>query len=156
MKHPFWAEEGAHSGDHWELKTETEIDGLFQVRYKEKSEFFWVGYPNEEFNREFLFGPRQQERYEKFCIGFLYFYDAHVNTTKDHSIYFEWFEREVVVNDRKVMRADRVNIYISPRPLQRRYEISVDPPPPTDIEFSDPPKPPPPPPPEMGFENVII
>src|SRR5688500_12138575 len=58
------------------------------------SEFLWAEYAENSLGKSFSFGPRQQERYEKFCLGFLYFYDKYIYTEGGHLIYFKWGETD--------------------------------------------------------------
>lgn len=128
---------------------------------KKLSEFLWAEYTENSVGRSFSFGPRQQERYEKFCLGFLYFYDKYIYTEGAHSIYFKWGETDNRSSGSAPKPgtegyASKVSIFISPPPRRFDRQRDLRYIPATSLEESDPPKPPAPPPPEMGLEDVVI
>lgn len=162
---PFWADKSTNGRGHWQEKNDSDMEREFQVSQGERSPFFWAGYAQDSSKRPFEYGPRQRERYEKFCLGFLYFYDKYVyayagrsHDLEGHSIYFNWKDKGgTTLDSNNGAKASRLLIFINPKPnklIEEKFiTFSLRPP---AVEESDPPKPPPPPPPEMGFEEPVI
>src|SRR5688500_1028902 len=137
---PFWADRATDGNGHWQEKKANELEAEFASSKREDSPYFWVGYPNREFARPFSYGPMQRERYEKFCLGFLYFYDKYIYTgsvkgAEAHAIYFMWENGSETIDSNNKAKANKVSIFISPQPKkfserELRYQ-------PTAIESSD-------------------